>query len=30
MTVFASPPYNLIFRDLIVAKARAYNVFGWQ
>ena len=23
-------PYNLDFRELIVAKARAYNIYGWQ
>lgn len=30
MSVFNDPPYNLDFRDRIVAKARAYNVYGWQ
>ena len=30
MAVFADPPYNLIFRQLIEVRGRAYNLFGWQ
>ena len=30
MQVFKDPPYNLEFRDPIYAKARAFNIFGWQ
>ena len=30
MAVFIEEPYNLDFRTLIKAKARAYNVYGWQ
>ena len=30
MQVFKDPPFNLEFRDPIVVKARAYNIFGWQ
>ena len=30
MQVLKDAPYNLEYRELIVAKARAYNVYGWQ
>lgn len=30
MQVFKDAPYNLEFRDLIVARVRAYNLYGWQ